>query len=101
MQKRLKIMMIVIIVIGLIFSLKLFSTQIRQKDYYDAKLTQYNTNTFQVDAQRGEIMDRNYKPLVQNKTVICATYYAVKGIKDEEIDAMTKFLMKNVKVAGV
>jgi penicillin-binding protein 3 len=98
MQKRLKIMIIVIIVIGLIFSLKLFSTQIRQKDYYDAKLTQYNTNTFQVDAQRGEIMDRNYKPLVQNKTVICATYYAVKGIKDEEIDAMTKFLMKNVNV---
>lgn len=96
--RRFRIVMGVIILFGCIFAIRLFNTQIRNEEYYDGKLEQYNTNTFQVDAVRGEITDRNYKQLVYNKNVICATYYSVKGIKDNEIKAIVRFLTKNCNV---
>ena len=96
--RRFYIVMGVIVVFGCIFAIRLFNAQIRNAEYYDGKLEQYNTNMFNVDAVRGEITDRNYKQLVYNKNVICATYYSVKGIKDQEIKAIVRFLTTNCKV---
>ena len=97
-QFRFKIIMGVVIVLGLLFAFKLYSTQIKRADYFSTKLDQYNTNTFQVDAVRGEITDRNYKQMAYNKNVICATYYSVKGITDSEIKAIVNFLTRNCNV---
>lgn len=97
-QLRFKIIMGVVIVLGLLFAFKLYSTQIKRADYFSTKLDQYNTNTFQVDAVRGEITDRNYKQMAYNKNVICATYYSVKGITDSEIKAIVNFLTRNCNV---
>lgn len=96
--RRFKIVMIAILVVGLIFGSRLFTTQVNKQAFYEEKFEQYSSNTFPVDALRGEISDRNYKRLVYNKNVICATYYAVKNITEEERVAIVNFLLKNCKV---
>ena len=97
-QRRFYIIMGVVIVIAGIFALRLFYMQINKSDFYSAKLEQYSTNTFETDALRGEIVDRNYNKLVYNENVVCATYYAVKNIKDDEIKSIVRFLTKNCNV---
>lgn len=96
--RRFYIIIGVVIVIASIFALRLFYMQVNKSDFYSAKLEQYSTNTFEVDALRGEIVDRNYNKLVYNENVVCATYYAVKGIKDDEIKSMVNFLTKNCNI---
>ncbi len=97
-SRRFKILMIGVCVVGFLFLGKLFVTQVKQKDYYETKLTQYNTDVLTTDTFRGNIYDRNYQRLVYNKNINCATYYAVKNIKEEEIDLMIKFLIDNVNI---
>ncbi len=97
-SRRYKILIMTMICIGVFFALRLFITQIKQQDYYDSKLAQYNTNLFEAESFRGNIYDRNYERLVYNKNVNCATYYAVKGIKDKEIEVIINFLIQNVNV---
>lgn len=97
-SRRFKILMIGVVCVGIIILLRMFVTQISQKGYYETKLAQYNTNTITADTFRGNIYDRQYKRLVYNKNINCATYYAVKGIKDEEIKVMVNFLIQNVNV---
>ena len=53
--RRFYIIIGVVIVIATIFALRLFYMQINKSDFYSAKLEQYSTNTFEVDALRGEI----------------------------------------------
>lgn len=97
-SRRFKILMISVVVFALIVAMRLFYTQIKQEDYYNTKLVQYNTDILTADTFRGNIYDRNYKRLVYNKNINCATYYAVKGIKDEDIDLMVRFLIDNVNI---
>lgn len=97
-SRRFKILMISVALMGVILLVRLFMTQISQKDYYAAKLTQYNTSVFTADTFRGNIYDRNYNRLVYNKNINCATYYAVKNIKEEEKKVIVNFLIKNVNV---
>ncbi|WP_028043754.1 peptidoglycan D,D-transpeptidase FtsI family protein [Candidatus Stoquefichus massiliensis] len=97
-SRRFKILMASVAIMGAILLIRLFMTQISQKDYYAAKLTQYNTSVFTADTFRGNIYDRNYNRLVYNKNINCATYYAVKNIKEEEINTIVNFLIKNVNV---
>ncbi len=97
-KRRYYIVMGFVLVIAVIFAVRLFVLQISKKDFYNAKLEQYQTNTFQVDALRGEIVDRNYAKLAYNENVVCATYYSVNNMKDKEIDAIVKFLMSHVNV---
>jgi len=97
-SRRFKILMIAVLVFGVIIVIKLFSTQIQQKEYYETKLAQYNTDTFTADTFRGSIYDRNLKRLVYNKNINCATYYAVQNIKDEEINTIIRFLIDNIEI---
>lgn len=98
LSRRFWIVIGFVIAIFSIYALRLFVIQISNNDYYTTKLEQYSTNTFTVDALRGEISDRNYEKLVYNENVICATYYSVRDIKEEEIKAMVNFLIKNCNV---
>lgn len=98
LSRRFWIVIGFVIAVFSIYALRLFVIQISNNDYYMTKLEQYSTNTFTVDALRGEISDRNYEKLVYNENVICATYYSVKDIKEEEIKAMVNFLIKNCNV---
>jgi cell division protein FtsI/penicillin-binding protein 2 len=97
-SRRFYLMIGFIVVVGIIMIINLFIKQIKNQEYYDAKLSQYNTSVFQAESLRGNIYDRNYKRLVYNKKVICATYYNVKGIKSEEIDVMINYLIDNVNI---
>ncbi|MFR1295349.1 MAG: hypothetical protein ACLSBH_07920 [Coprobacillus cateniformis] len=83
-----KILMAGVAIGGAILLIRLFMTQIGQKDYYATKLSQYNTSIFTSDTFRGNIYDRNYNRLVYNKNINCATYYAVKNIQPEEIERL-------------
>lgn len=97
-SRRFKILMLVVALMGVVLLSRLFLTQITQKDYYTNKLSQYNTSVFTTDTFRGNIYDRNYQRLVYNKNINGATYYAVKGIKEAEIDVIINFLIDNVNV---
>jgi len=96
--RRFKILMLGVSLITVFLLARLFFTQIKQKDYYTTKLSQYNTDVFTSDTFRGNIYDRNYNRLVYNKNINCATYYAVKGIQEEEIEVIAKFLVDHVHV---
>ena len=82
--------MISVAIMGVILLIRLFMTQINQKDYYTTKLAQYNTSIFTADTFRGNIYDRDYNRLVYNKNINCATY-AVKNISEEEIKVIVNF----------
>lgn len=97
-SRRFYIMIGFIIVVGILMIVNLFFKQIKNQEYYAAKLNQYNTSVFQAESLRGNIYDRNYKRLVYNKKVICATYYTVKGIKESEIDVIINYLIENVNI---
>ncbi len=97
-SRRFKILIIFIVGIGIVLLSKLFFTQIKQGDYYTTKLSQYNTNIFTNDTFRGNIYDRNDTRLVYNKNINCATYYSVKGIKEEELEVIAKFLVDHVNI---
>ena len=97
-SRRFIILMASVTAIGVLLLIRLFMTQISQQDYYNTKLIQYNTSIFNADTFRGHIYDRNYNRLVYNKNINCATYYAVKNIKEEEIKVIANFLVENVKV---
>ena len=97
-SRRFFIMIGMIILLGLVLISTLFIKQIKNQEYYSAKLNQYNTNIIEAESLRGCIYDRNYKRLVYNEKIICATYYSVKGIKTEEIEVMIKFLIDNIKI---
>ncbi|MEG0275512.1 MAG: penicillin-binding protein 2 [Coprobacillus sp.] len=97
-SRRFKILMIFVLIIGVVLIGRLYIIQINQEEYYNTKLNQYNTSVFQADTYRGNIYDYNYNRMVYNKNINCATYYAVKGIKDEEISLIVNFLIENVKV---
>ena len=97
-SRRFKILIVVVFIFGIVLLLKLFSTQINNKEYYETKLAQYNTDVQTTDAFRGNIYDRNYTRLVYNKNINCATYYAVKGIKKDEINTIINYLIKNINI---
>ena len=97
-SRRFKILMVSVGVVGLVMITTLFITQIRKQEYYSSKLEQYNTSVFSADTFRGNIYDRNYNRLVYNKNINCATYYAVKGIKESERALIAKFLVENINV---
>ena len=90
--RRFKILMGFVVCVAFIFLIQMFLIQIKNEDYYETKLTQYNSDLLTADTFRGNIYDRNGTRLVYNKNVSCATYYAVKNIKKEEIEFIVNFL---------
>ena len=96
--RRYYIIIGILLVLSTILIFRIVNVQVKQKNYYEAKLIQYNSDLVYSDANRGIIYDRNGVKLAYNSTVNCATYYAVDGISDADIDVMINFLIKNVNV---
>ena len=96
--RRFRILMGFVICVAFIFLIQMFNIQIKNEDYYDTKLDQYNSDLLTADTFRGNIYDRDGNRLVYNKNVSCATYYAVKNIKEKEIDLIIKFLIDNIDI---
>ncbi len=96
--RRFKILMGFVVCVAFIFLIQMFLIQIKNEDYYETKLTQYNSDLLTADTFRGNIYDRNGTRLVYNKNVSCATYYAVKNIKKEEIEFIVNFLIDNIDI---
>lgn len=97
-SRRFYLMIGMIVLLGVVLVSTLFIKQVKNQEYYNAKLNQYNTNVIEAESLRGCIYDRNYKRLVFNEKIICATYYSVKGIKNEEIEVMINFLIDNINI---
>lgn len=97
-SRRFYYMISFIALFGLILIVTLFSKQVKDNEYYNAKVNQYTSNIIEAESLRGNIYDRNYNRLVYNKKIICATYYSVKGLKDSEIDVMINFLIDNINI---
>ena len=96
--RRFKILMGFVICVAFVFLAQMFNVQINNQDYYDTKLDQYNSDLLTADTFRGNIYDRDGNRLVYNKNVSCATYYAVKNIKEQEIDLIINFLIDNIDI---
>lgn len=97
-SRRFYFMIMTIVLLGIVLVFTLFSRQVKDQEYYNAKVNQYTSNIIEAESLRGSIYDRNYTRLVYNKKIICATYYSVKGIKDTEIETMINFLIDNVNI---
>ena len=97
-SRRLIVLLCFIIAITSVTAARLALIQFKDSDELAVKLEKYGTATYSTDAPRGEIVDRNYVKLVQNTNVICATYYAPKKIKDEQLKTSAKFLAKTINL---
>lgn len=97
-SRRLIILLCFIIAVTSVMVARLALIQFKDSDELAVKLEKYGTATYSTDAPRGEIVDRNYTKLVQNTNVICATYYAPKKIKDEQLKTSARFLAKTVNL---
>lgn len=97
-SRRLIVLLCFIIAITSVMAVRLALIQFNDADELAVKLEKYGTATYSTDAPRGEIVDREYKKLVQNTNVICATYYAPKKISDKQLQTSAKFLAKTIKL---
>ena len=97
-SRRLIVLLCFIIAITSVMTARLALIQFNDADELAVKLEKYGTATYSTDAPRGEIVDREYKKLVQNTNVICATYYAPKKISDKQLQASAKFLAKTISL---
>ncbi len=97
-SRRLIVLLCFIVAITSVMAARLALIQFKDSDELAVKLEKYGTATYSTDAPRGEIVDRNYVKLVQNTNVICATYYAPKKIKDEQLKTSAKFLAKTINL---
>ena len=66
--RRVVIMIFIFLIILLFFSYQLMQLQVVMGDEYEADLNQGATTRVRVEAVRGEILDANGTPLVQNRT---------------------------------
>ncbi len=96
--RRFKILMGFVVCVAFVFLVQMFLIQIKNESYYETKLTQYNSDLLTADTFRGNIYDRDGTRLVYNKNVSCATYYAVKNIKKDEIKLIINFLIDNIDI---
>lgn len=67
-QRRLRVLNVLILVIGLTIAARLVWLQTAQADTYQAKAQQVQTDVVAVPAARGDIVDRNGKILAGNRT---------------------------------
>ncbi|MCL2265680.1 MAG: penicillin-binding protein 2 [Treponema sp.] len=71
---RLTVFKVILIIIFLVYSSKLFSIQILSGDIYRIQAQNISSRTYTIPTQRGEIYDRNFeKPYVINRDVFAIT----------------------------
>lgn len=97
-SRRLIGLLCFVIAITSIMAIRLGVIQFKQADELAVKLEQYGITTYTTDAPRGEIVDREYNKLVENTSVICATYYAPKKIDKDTLKDSATFLAKNINI---
>ncbi|MCL2214673.1 MAG: penicillin-binding protein 2 [Treponema sp.] len=73
-ENRINIFRIILILVFIIYSVKLFSMQILSGEIYLMRAQDISRRTYSVPTQRGEIYDRNYiNPLVINRDTFAIT----------------------------
>ncbi len=87
---RLFILTVLCIALGLVYMGRLLYLQVSGQDYYSmSQRAVYRTRTETIQAQRGEIFDRNGTPLVTNSTAyILRLDYLAMPTDNESINAM-------------
>jgi penicillin-binding protein 2 len=98
-EKRIKILQIIVILIFVIYSGRLFSMQILSGDLYRARAEDITKRTSVIPAQRGEIFDRSFTaPLVLN-TDSFAVSIAPAEVPRGEIGGLLTRLAELLKVS--
>jgi len=73
-ESRINIFRIILILVFIIYSVKLFSMQILSGEIYLMRAQDISRRTYSIPTQRGEIYDRNYSsPLVANRDTFAVT----------------------------
>lgn len=98
-DRRLKIISILISLIFVIVSFKLFNVTIINNSYYKEKLALLTTDEVEgVSAPRGRIYDRNHKLLVDNKKVPVIYYRKKDKVTSEDEIALARKLIKKIDI---
>jgi len=100
---RINIFRILLVIVFVIYSVKLFSMQILSGDVYRSRAQDISRRTYSIPTQRGEIYDRNYdKPLVVNKDSFAVSITPAevpRGSMDEVINSVSDIL--NIKIDDI
>jgi len=93
---RINAFRILLILVFIVYSGKLFSMQILSGDVYRTRAQDISRRTFVLPAQRGEIFDRNYtRPLVMNRDSFAVSITPAevpRGSMDEVVGAVSGIL---------
>jgi len=94
--KRITVFRVLMIVVFVVYSVKLFSMQILSGDEYRTRAQDISRRTFPIPAQRGEIYDRNLsQPLVMNRDSFAVSITPAdvpRGSMDEVIETVSEIL---------
>ena len=98
-EKRYKILVIVILIIMSILIISLFNIQILKNKYYEDKLGELTVTIIEGDSTpRGRIYDRNGNLIVDNKSVRTIYYKKVNNITTQEEIDMAYLIAEYVSV---
>ena len=93
---RLTIFKVILIIIFLVYSSKLFSMQILSGDIYRMQAQNISRRTYSIPTQRGEIYDRNFdKPYVINRDSFAVTITPAevpRGTINDVIDSVSQIM---------
>jgi len=94
--KRVIVFRVLMVVVFVVYSVKLFSMQILSGDEYRTRAQDISRRTFPIPAQRGEIFDRNFlQPLVLNRDSFAVSITPAdvpRGSMDEVIETVSEIL---------
>jgi penicillin-binding protein 2 len=95
-ETRINVFRILLIIVFLIYSARLFSMQILSGDLHRMRAQDISRRTFSIPTQRGEIFDRNFnRPLVINRDSFAVTITPAevpRGSMDEVINSVSQIL---------
>ncbi len=83
MKRRISVLLVIVMVLGLLMTVRLFSLQVIGGDDYREKATQQQMRDTTITAKRGTIYDSNMNVLARSATV-WTVYLSPKYVKDDE-----------------
>ena len=99
MQRRFTFIAVILIILFLVISTRVFYLQILKNNEYNEKLAMSTEKTIEsTSAPRGRIYDRNHKLLVDNEGVKTIYYKKQKGITTKEEISLSYTVSQNIDI---
>lgn len=99
MEKRFNFITVIIVILYLVISIRVFYLQILKNDEYSEKLAMSTEKTIEsTSAPRGRIYDRNHKLLVDNEGIKTIYYKKQTGITTKEEIELAYTVSQNIDI---